>query len=103
MKSKRFILLSLFSIIFLVSAACAIPSDWLGSVNQPAVETVVVEKLVTAQPAATLVPGANATADGPVMITGAFSYSNDFYPEGYAYEQAVSLLDVTGFVLRDEN
>ncbi|MCE5207903.1 MAG: peptidase S41 [Chloroflexi bacterium] len=103
MKSKRFVFFSLFSILFLASAACAIPTDLLGGTSEPVVETVVVEVQVTPQPVDTLVPGSNATADGPVLLTGTFTYSNDFYPEGYAYEQAVSLLDVTGFVLRDEN
>lgn len=38
----------------------------------------------------------------PVKITGYFSYSNEFYPEGYAEEHAVGLFDMTGFILRDD-
>jgi len=34
-------------------------------------------------------------------LIGTFTYSNDFYPEVYAYEQAVMLLDMHGFVERD--
>lgn len=38
----------------------------------------------------------------PNMITGFFTYSNEFYPEGYAEEHAVGLFDMTGFILRDD-
>ncbi len=38
---------------------------------------------------------------GPAQITGTFSYSNDII-EDYYVEQAVALLDMTGYVLRDE-
>ncbi len=34
-------------------------------------------------------------------LTGTFTYSNDFWPEAYAYEHAVMLLDMHGFVERD--
>jgi C-terminal processing protease CtpA/Prc len=39
---------------------------------------------------------------GPLVLRGEFEYTNDFYPEEYAYEHAVALLDMSGFVLRDE-
>jgi len=38
---------------------------------------------------------------GVEEIVGAFSYTNEFYPETYAYEHAVMLLDMHGFVERD--
>ncbi|MEN6436361.1 MAG: S41 family peptidase [Anaerolineaceae bacterium] len=38
---------------------------------------------------------------GPALITGEFTYSNDII-EIYYIEQAVALLDMTGFILRDE-
>lgn len=54
-------------------------------------------------PSPTLVPSTvQDPAKGMVMVTGDFSYTNDFYPEGYAYEYAVSMIDMTGFILRDE-
>jgi C-terminal processing protease CtpA/Prc len=43
-----------------------------------------------------------AVPPGPILITGGFEYSNDFVVETYYMEHAVALLDMTGFVLRDE-
>ncbi len=40
--------------------------------------------------------------EGPVRITGEFSYTNDFVVETYYVEHAVALLDMTGFVKRDK-
>jgi len=40
--------------------------------------------------------------DGPVLITGQFEYTNEFVVETYYVEHAVGLLDLTGFVLRDQ-
>ncbi len=45
---------------------------------------------------------ADGEADGPVLITGEFQYTNEFVVETYYVEQAVALLDMTGFVLRDK-
>ncbi|HWQ46365.1 MAG TPA: S41 family peptidase [Longilinea sp.] len=38
----------------------------------------------------------------PTTITGTFTYSNDFVVETYMREQAVALVDMTGFVNRDD-
>ena len=43
-----------------------------------------------------------AIPDGPVLITGQFDYTNEFVVETYYVEHAVGLLDLTGFVLRDQ-
>jgi hypothetical protein len=43
-----------------------------------------------------------AVPPGPVLITGGFEYTNDFVVETYYIEHAVGLLDMTGFVLRDQ-
>jgi C-terminal processing protease CtpA/Prc len=43
-----------------------------------------------------------AVPDGPVLITGQFDYTNEFVVETYYVEHAVGLLDLTGFVLRDQ-
>ncbi|NMC45533.1 MAG: peptidase S41 [Chloroflexi bacterium] len=40
-------------------------------------------------------------ADGPVLITGEFTYTNEFVLESYYVEHAVMLNDMTGFILRD--
>ena len=39
---------------------------------------------------------------GPTLITGSYTYSNDFVVETYYVEHAVALNDITGFVLRDK-
>ncbi|NMB91064.1 MAG: hypothetical protein GYA17_22110, partial [Chloroflexi bacterium] len=43
-----------------------------------------------------------AAGESPVRIHGEFSYSNEFVTETYYVEQAVALVDMTGFVLRDK-
>ena len=48
------------------------------------------------------VPAGEAVPAGPVLITGSFTYTNDFVTEVYYVEHAVALLDMTGFVLRDK-
>jgi len=47
-------------------------------------------------------PEGEAVPDGPVLITGDFTYTNDFVVETYYVEHAVGLLDMTGFILRDK-
>ncbi len=46
-------------------------------------------------------PETDLAADGPVLITGTFDYSNEFVLETYYVEHAVMLTDMTSFVLRD--
>ena len=41
-------------------------------------------------------------AEQPVLITGKFKYSNDFVVETYYVEHMVALVDMTGFVQRDQ-
>ena len=107
MKLNRKKLAVLAGAVLLLAAACSLlPAGLFSPATQPAAEapvaTVVIEVLVTPQAVATPVPvSVDASAHGPVLITGSFEYSNEFYPEGYAYEHAVSLLDITAFVLRD--
>lgn len=45
---------------------------------------------------------ASNTADGPVLLTGGFSYTNEFVLETYYVENAVAINDLTGFVKRDK-
>ncbi len=47
-------------------------------------------------------PASESVDEEPTMITGFFTYSNEFYPEGYASEHAVGLFDMTGFITRDD-
>ncbi len=101
---KKIVLI--LGVILMLSAACSfLPSEWFSSDGdsvETVVETVIVEVTPVSLP--TLVSASvDATNDGPMLLTGTFEYTNDFYPEGYAYEHAVSLLDVSGFVMRDED
>lgn len=118
MKRKNSPLFTFFAIFIILSLSCQIlPAGLLsGSENEVEAETASIEieanesesasPSPTPKPTPTLVPvtvdATNATSEEPVLIIGKFEYTNDFYPEGYAYEHAVSLIDVTGFVLRDE-
>ncbi|MCC6148225.1 MAG: peptidase S41 [Anaerolineaceae bacterium] len=57
----------------------------------------------TPQPAAAAPsPQTAGPAEGPQVITGEFTYSNDFVLETYYVEHAVALNDMTGFVKRDK-
>jgi hypothetical protein len=40
--------------------------------------------------------------DGPAILFGDFTYTNDIVLERYYVEHAVGLVDMTGFVLRDQ-
>src|SRR3990172_2143612 len=46
-------------------------------------------------------PG-SAAPEGPVEITGAFTVTNDYVIATYIVEHAVALVDMYGFVIRDE-
>jgi C-terminal processing protease CtpA/Prc len=51
----------------------------------------------------TVVPSlGQAVAGGPALLTGSFTYTNDFVVETYYVEQAVAINDLTGFVKRDK-
>ena len=43
-----------------------------------------------------------SAGEQPVLITGEFKYSNDFVIETYYLEHAVALVDMHGFVIRDQ-
>ena len=53
-------------------------------------------KTATPSPLGQPVPG------GPAVITGGFSYTNDFVVETYYVEHAVAINDLTGFIQRDK-
>jgi C-terminal processing protease CtpA/Prc len=109
MSKKHLKWLALSLLVFIIASACSL-STLTGLFNRQsaptpegAAVTVPVEVVKTAEATPSLVPvNPNVTSGGPVLITGTFTYTNEFYPEGYAYEHAVSLIDVTGFVKRDE-
>jgi C-terminal processing protease CtpA/Prc len=73
-KMKKLTILSIMPLVFLITSACF-------SFGPSTVFT---------------------SAEGVSRIEGEFTYTNEFYPEEYALEHAVMLMDMTGFVLRDE-
>ena len=46
-------------------------------------------------------PETSLNIEGPALITGSFTYSNEFVLENYYVEHAVMLTDMTGFIERD--
>ena len=102
---SNFKLLAVFLLVSaLVAGACGLMPDGLLGTNSKETredQTQVSQPAAAATP--TVVPASEeAASGGPVLLTGEFEYTNDFYPEGYAYEQAVSLIEMTGFITRDE-
>jgi len=78
--SKRMIAIILFLFILSLTACTNIQNLFLRAGNLPSGEAV---------------------PEGPILLTGSFTYTNDFVVETYYEEHAVGLLDMTGFVLRD--
>ncbi len=79
-------------ILFLVSSACAVfnrPAP--APTSAPAQSTPLPAPRVTAEP-----------GSQPVQISGSFTYSNDFVVENYFREHMVALVDMHGFVTRDQ-
>ena len=56
----------------------------------------------TTTPSAAGQPAAQSAGEGPVLLTGTFTYTNDFVVETYYVEHAVAINDLTGFVKRDK-
>jgi len=93
--NRKFTLWMLIILVLLVSTACRVSlPDTLTQTNQLPQPTSVLPNL----PAAGL-PGAS---EGPLLLRGSLSYTNDFVTETYYVEHAVALADLTGFVLRDK-
>lgn len=105
MKSLRRAPLIITAITLMLGSACAFTSFFStlksdlaeGLPNDSAVKEDPLENFVSIS---TLIPG-DIPKDGVSTLVGEFQYSNEFYPEEYAYEHAVMLLDMTGFILRD--
>lgn len=94
---RRLSPLLLFVLFFaLVSAACEFESMLPGVAT--ATPGASRPTATLARPTPVMLP---STGEQPVLITGAFKYSNDFVVETYYLEQAVALVDMHGFVIRD--
>lgn len=78
-------------ILALLLSACAAPTP-----------TETAAPTGAPQPTSTPTTLPPPAAEEPALLTGQFEYSNDFVLETYYVEQAVALLDMTGFVLRDQ-
>ena len=117
MKSRLLIVISLFALLSMGLASCTLPGGIFvgqeptcptveppppcaGSA-QPQAATTPTECPVACAPCPPANCGAAPTGQ-PVLLTGEMAYTNGFYPETYAFEHAVMLLDMTGFVKRDQ-
>lgn len=91
MKQKSLFVSLALAALLLASLACQLPS--IGSRNTPVPET--------ADP--TAVAGQPVAKEGqPYLVRGSFKLTNDFVVKSYFYEHAVALLDMHGFVIRDD-
>ena len=87
----------LYTFLLILSAsltACSV----LGAQAVPAAQ--VAAATGTPQPTLTLAPVNQGS--GPVKITGEFNFTNDFVVRTYFVEQAAALVDMHGFVIRDQ-
>lgn len=100
--NKGKIILVVTIILLLIGSACTLPA--LPSLPRLSKTATAVPEASQAAPTQqpTIVPSTHDPSQGLVLVTGDFTYSNDFYPEGYAYEYSVALIDMTGFILRDD-
>ena len=48
------------------------------------------------------ISSSQSAAAGPILLTGSFSYTNEFVVETYYMENAVAINDLTGFIKRDK-
>lgn len=118
MISKPIFIIFLLTAICLVTISCfdtGLSSNQTLESNDYATKTPLVEEKVFRTPEAIKTPEPTPTPyptidpaiidipdNSVVAIQGEFTYTNEFYPEEYAYEHAVMLTDMTGFILRNE-
>jgi C-terminal processing protease CtpA/Prc len=99
MKTKKTHFLVVMMVLTMISVSCAVspinkepsnggPPSPEGQAKQPA--PVLGQTIVQGE------------AQGPALITGEFDYTNEFVLETYYVENAVALLDLTGFITRNE-
>jgi C-terminal processing protease CtpA/Prc len=99
MKTDKTIYLSLIVVMVMILSSCTIPT--LKSVSPP--ENLDKAGADSNLPMPTLIPASQqAEGQGTVLITGGFDYTNEFVLETYYVENAVALLDMTGFITRDK-
>lgn len=111
MKISRWLLVLIITILLFFIAGCwrFLPAD--AGVSEECAVCEECAECDVCEPCEEITVGTDDTqepvtmedvaSDEPTLITGYFSYSNEFYPEGYAEEHAVGLFDMTGFILRD--
>ncbi|MBN2046972.1 MAG: hypothetical protein JW750_03925 [Anaerolineaceae bacterium] len=114
MRTKNLMILSVILILGAAAAACSILPNFLRPASDDIanqIDTMVEEAKEAVQDTVNTttetveqatMPAAALPQDGTAVIVGSFEYTNEFYPEDYAHEHAVALLDLTGFILRDE-
>lgn len=129
---KRLILPSIIILITLLACQFSInvpetpsatPGTPAGSANATDLPSFTKSPSITAPSSPTTTPRPNATlsstrpaatplqptpivipagGEQPVLISGEFTYSNDFVVETYYVEHAIALVDLYGFIIRDE-
>ncbi len=93
MTRRTFRIFSAVLILFVVGSGCSLFNRQSGTPTPaPAQATQLPAPRVTAEP-----------GSQPVQITGTFTYSNDFVVEEYFNEHMVALVDMHGFVVRDQD
>ena len=106
MKNKFTPILALGLILVMVGLACEVSLPVL--VTATATPTATLTHTPTPASTETAVPTATESAavpitgDQPVRITGIFSYTNGFAIDTRYVEQAVALVDMHGFVIRNK-
>ncbi len=89
--------------VLLLLLSCSLPGLPFGRRAAPTPTPAVTSApAATRAPATTAAPNASdATRDQPLVLSGSVTYSNDFVFTYYV-ENAVALIDMRGFVARDE-
>lgn len=95
---RRLLPVCLFVLFFVfTSAACELGTIFDGEAT--ATPTPARPNVTPAPATPVVLP---SSGEQPVLITGEFKYSNEFVVETYYVEHAVALVDMHGFVIRDE-
>lgn len=93
--NRRLMPIAVLLVFILSSIACELETIFPGEPTATPSKTTPT----TSRATPVIVP---STGEQPVLITGEFTYSNDFVVETYFAEHAVALVDLHGFVIRDQ-
>jgi len=97
MKTRSYALLAVVAMLVLASLACQYVQPVLTQPTAPS-PTEAALPVITATP---LSPMPEVPGEQPFKLTGSFTVTNDFVIATYYVEQAVALIDMHGFIIRD--